>query len=480
MAPSSVHHPPSHARLQGAARARRARAPSRTRLLPPLGAIGDVNPPPAPNLVPDAPYTKVVENGGVCTPRGFAAAGICAGLRASGSERRDVAVVAATTDEPATAAGVFTLNRVAAAPVQYDRAILDANDGVAPCRAVVINAGQANAATGSQGDEDTKACVQTAATALGCSDSEVLVMSTGVIGKRMKMENLLPGIPKVIHELAENDESGMNAAVAITTTDTVYKQAAVEVDLGEGFGTVRIGGTCKGSGMIHPNMATMLGVITCDAVVEPTLWRDMVRAACDASFNQVTVDGDTSTNDTVIALCHSVNTPGIGADGHVTTANSEQAVRLQAALTALAQGLSKSIAWDGEGATCLMQVNVSGASTDSDARTIARSVAASSLFKAAVFGRDPNWGRIACAAGYAGVEFDQSALRISLGPHALMEAGQPLEFDEKAASGYLKAAGDVRGTVVVDISVGSGQGSGVAFGCDLSYDYVEINAEYTT
>ena len=440
--------------------------------------MGDARPPKAPDLVPEGAW-RPVEGGGVCTPRGFAAAGVCSGLRSSGSERPDTAVVVSTTDAPATACGVFTQNKVAAAPVQLDKAVL--KDGTAPCRVILVNAGQANAATGAQGDEDARACVRAVAEAVMCDENEVLVMSTGVIGQRIKMDALVPNIPTAVAGLAESDEAGTDAAIAITTTDTVYKQAALEVDLGEGFGTVRVGGTCKGSGMIHPNMATMLGILTCDAAVAPDAWQEMVRAACDSSFNQVTVDGDTSTNDTVLALCHAYDDVGLGTEHpRISSADSAQGVKLAAALTALSQGLAKSIAWDGEGATCLIQVSVSGASSDADARAVALSVASSSLFKAAVFGRDPNWGRIAAAAGYAGVEFDQANLEISLGPHALMKAGQPLAFDESAASAYLKAAGDSRGTVEVDLSVGDGAGSGVAFGCDLTYGYVEINAEYTT
>ncbi|XAR50951.1 Glutamate N-acetyltransferase [Bertholletia excelsa] len=231
----------------------------------------------------------------------------------------------------------------------------------------------------------------------------------------------------------------------------------------------------KGSGMIHPNMATLLGVITTDALVTGDVWRKMVKTAVDRSFNQITVDGDTSTNDSVIALASGLSGPNI-----ISSLNSSEARQLQMCLDVVMQGLAKSIAWDGEGATCLIEVTVTGAASESEAAKVARSVASSSLTKAAVYGRDPNWGRIACAAGYAGIPFDSSKLRISLGEIVLMDGGQPLSFDRVAASQYLRKAGESHGTVEIKISIGEGPGSGLAWGCDLSYDYVKINAEYTT
>jgi len=239
---------------------------------------------------------------------------------------------------------------------------------------------------------------------------------------------------------------------------------------------IRVGGFAKGSGMIHPNMATMLAVVTTDAAVEPGLWRSMLRAGADASFNQISVDGDTSTNDTVIGLASGA---AAGA-AKISTPADAGAAALQAAVTALLQGLAKSIAWDGEGATCLLEVTVSGAASDADARLAAKAVASSSLTKAAVFGHDPNWGRIACAAGYSGAAFDQNDLDVSLGEIGLMRSGQPLEFDAKEASGYLRETTAVHGTVEVKLRLGEGPGLGTAWGCDLSYDYVKINAEYTT
>lgn len=230
--------------------------------------------------------------------------------------------------------------------------------------------------------------------------------------------------------------------------------------------------------MIHPNMATMLAFVTCDAAISPHLWQQMVSRAADKSFNQITVDGDTSTNDCLLALANGASrTPAITEPG-------ADADKLEAALTEVCIRLAKSIARDGEGATCLLEVRVSGASDDESARQIARTIAGSSLFKSAVFGRDPNWGRIAAAAGRAGVPFEQGNLRVQLGDFLLMEQGQPLPFDRPAASAYMKQASQGEylktDTVLVSVSVGSGSGAGVAWGCDLSYDYVKINAEYTT
>jgi glutamate N-acetyltransferase / amino-acid N-acetyltransferase len=399
-----------------------------------------------------------------------------AGLRASGP-KADLALVVA--DAPAAAAGVFTKNVMAAAPVGFCKAALAASPTT---RAVLVNAGQANAATGAAGEADCVASADALAAAAGLDPGDVLLLSTGVIGRRIKMEPLLSALPTLVSGLGASPADAHHAAVAITTTDTVSKAAALEVVLEGGGGggsspvTVRVGGMAKGSGMIHPDMATMLAVLTTDAAVEPALWRRIVSDAAAASFNQITVDGDTSTNDTVVGLAS-------GAAPGAVLLKSESdpgAATLAAAVTALLQGLAKAIAWDGEGATCLVEVRVTGAGDDAGARKIAKSVVGSSLVKAAIFGGDPNWGRIACAAGYAGVAFAPGALDITLGPVALMKAGQPLAFDEKAASAYLKSTAAQHGTVGIDVCVGGGPGAGVAWGCDLSYDYVSINAEYTT
>jgi glutamate N-acetyltransferase / amino-acid N-acetyltransferase len=406
-------------------------------------------------------------SGGVTAPRGFRAAGITAGLKASGLP--DLALILSDVD--AIAAGVFTTSQVRAACVEYCRQQLDLKPSA---RAILCNSGQANAATGEAGWADAISCASALATALNITPERILLASTGVIGQRIKMDALLAGIPILI--AAATHEGGETAAKAIMTTDLVSKSIALETTIGDR--AVRIGGMAKGSGMIHPNMATMLAFVTCDAAVSTTLWQQMLSRAADKSFNQVTVDGDTSTNDTLIALANGESrTPAIVQAGAA-------ADKLEAMLTAVCQYLARAIARDGEGATCLIEVQVSGTLSDREARKIAREIAGSSLLKAAIFGNDPNWGRIAMAAGKAGVPFDQNNLAIRLGDIQLMTNGQPLVFDRVAASNYLKAASQGEylqtDTVLISVGVGNGNGVGIAWGCDLSYDYVKINAEYTT
>ncbi|MGP1375518.1 MAG: bifunctional ornithine acetyltransferase/N-acetylglutamate synthase [Almyronema sp.] len=407
-------------------------------------------------------------SGGITAPKGFSAAGIAAGLKPSGA--LDLALIVSDTD--AIAAGVFTTSQVRAACVDYCRQRLEQK---AVARAILCNAGQANACTGTQGWQDAVESAEALAAALDISASAVLIASTGVIGQRIKMAALKQAIPQLV--AAVSPEGADTTAKAILTTDLVAKSIALETQIGDR--PVRIGGIAKGSGMIHPNMATMLSFITCDASVSHQLWQEMLTRAANRSFNQITVDGDTSTNDSLIALANGQSrTPAI-------TAKGPEAEKLEAMLTEVCIYLAKAIARDGEGATCLVEVHVSGAVNDAAARTVARTIAGSSLVKSAIFGRDPNWGRIAGAAGRAGVPFEQEELKVMLGDMLLMEQGQPQPFDRKAANAYLEqaAAGDYltpANTVVIQVSIGSGSGQGTAWGCDLSYDYVRINAEYTT
>jgi glutamate N-acetyltransferase / amino-acid N-acetyltransferase len=406
-------------------------------------------------------------SGGVTAPRGFRAAGITAGLKPSGLP--DLALILSDVD--AIAAGVFTTSQVRAACVEYCRQQLEAKPSA---RAILCNSGQANAATGEQGWQDAIASANALASTLNIAPEAVLLASTGVIGQRIKMDALIAGIPALV--VAANHAGGDTAAKAIMTTDLVSKSIALETTIDDR--PVRIGGMAKGSGMIHPNMATLLAFVTCDAAVSTTLWQQMLGRAADKSFNQITVDGDTSTNDTLIALANGESrTPAIVQPG-------AEADKLEAMLTAVCQYLAKAIARDGEGATCLIEVRVSGTSTDKEARQIAREIAGSSLLKAAIFGHDPNWGRIAMAAGKAGVPFDQNNLAVRLGEIQLMAHGQPLTFDRTAASNYLQAATQGEylqtDTVLISVAVGNGSGAGIAWGCDLSYNYVKINAEYTT
>ncbi|MBF2034408.1 MAG: bifunctional ornithine acetyltransferase/N-acetylglutamate synthase [Leptolyngbyaceae cyanobacterium T60_A2020_046] len=405
--------------------------------------------------------------GGVTAPKGFRAAGIAAGLKPSGAP--DLALIMSETE--AIAAGVYTLSQVRAACVDYCQQRLEAK---ATAQAILVNAGQANACTGPQGWKDAIASAEAVAQALNLPVESVLVASTGVIGQRIRMDALLAGVPSLVAALSP--EGSADAAQAIVTTDLKPKSIALEMRLGDR--PVRIGGIAKGSGMIHPNMATMLAFMTCDATVSSPLWQAMLHRAIAGTFNQITVDGDTSTNDCVLALANGESrTPAITEPG-------PEADQLEAMLTAACEFLAKAIARDGEGATCLIEVEVTGAPDEAAARQIARTIAGSSLTKSAIFGRDPNWGRIAGAAGRAGIPFDQGDLRVQLGDFVLLEHGQPLSFDRAAASDYLKqaAAGDYlkTDTVRIVVGVGHGPGSGLAWGCDLSYDYVRINAEYTT
>ncbi|MBD2530166.1 bifunctional ornithine acetyltransferase/N-acetylglutamate synthase [Nostoc flagelliforme FACHB-838] len=405
--------------------------------------------------------------GGITAPRGYQAAGITAGLKPSGLP--DLALIFSEVE--AIAAGVFTTSQVKAACVEYCRQRLQAKHSA---RAILCNAGQANAATGTQGYLDTLESAMAIAQALNISSESVLLASTGVIGQRIKMDALRSGIPKVVAALSQTGSDA--AAGAIITTDLVTKSIALETSIGDR--PVRIGGIAKGSGMIHPNMATMLAFVTCDAIVSPALWQQMLARAADRSFNSITVDGDTSTNDSLIALANGQSrTPAITEWG-------AEAEKLEAMLTAVCQHLAKAIARDGEGATCLIEVEVTGAHDEISARQIAKTIAGSSLVKSAIFGRDPNWGRIAAAAGRAGVPFEQENLQIKLGNFLMLENGQPLQFERAAASAYLKKASVgaylQEDTVLISVNVGNGHGSGKAWGCDLSYDYVKINAEYTT
>jgi glutamate N-acetyltransferase/amino-acid N-acetyltransferase len=401
-------------------------------------------------------------SGGITAPSGFLAAGITAGLKASGNP--DLSLLLAP--EGAVCAGTFTTSLVRAACVDLCAERLVASGGQA--RAVLINSGQANACTGDRGLIDSLRATQAVADRLGLAPDEVLICSTGVIGVPIPMDILMAGLDPLAEGLGS--EGGAAAARAILTTDLVDKQIALEAELGGR--TVRIGGMAKGSGMIHPNMATMLAALTCDAGVPAAVWQAMVKRAVDRSFNAITVDGDTSTNDTFLAF----------AAGEPISPEFYDA--LEAGLTAVSQYLAKAIARDGEGATCLLEVRVEGAADDAGARAIARTVCGSSLVKCAVHGSDPNWGRILAAAGRAGVPFDPEAVALWLGEHQLMAAGQPLAFDRAAASQYLRqrAAGAYLqdDTVQIRLLMGDGAGCGLAWGCDLSDQYVRINADYTT
>ena len=392
-------------------------------------------------------------SGGVTSPQGFQASGIAAGLKPSG--KLDMALWLAP--EQAVCAGSFTTSVVRAACVDLCAERLAATGGQA--RAVLINSGQANACTGDRGLIDSQRATQALADQLGLDAEAVLICSTGVIGVPIPMPTLLAGLDPLVAALSAT--GGEAAATAILTTDLVDKQVALEAELGGR--RVRIGGMAKGSGMIHPDMATMLGFFSCDAGLDPSIWKAMVGQAVQRSFNAITVDGDTSTNDTVLAFA-----AGDPLD-------SVHHAALEQGLTEAMQHLAKAIARDGEGATCLIEVQVEGALDEPSAQRVARTIVGSSLVKTAVHGRDPNWGRIVAAAGRSGVPFDPEQVALWIGPHQLMQSGQPLSFDPEAASRVLRSE-----TVQIRIQLGDGPGNGLAWGCDLSDQYVRINADYTT
>ena len=403
-------------------------------------------------------------SGGITAPNGFKAAGITAGLKASG--KQDLALLLAP--EAAVAAGVFTTNIVRAGCVDLCVERLQQSQGTAI--AVLINSGQANACTGDLGLIDSLRATAALADRLGLAHEEVLICSTGVIGVPIPMDLLLTAIDPLVDALAANSEAGAAAATAILTTDLVAKSHALELQIGSQL--VRLGGIAKGSGMIHPNMATMLAFISCDVAVPAQQWQAMLRRAADNSFNSITVDGDTSTNDSLIAFAAG---PQL---------EEQYWPLLEAGLNQMCEFLARAITRDGEGASCIIEVLVEGTETNNQARHIARTICGSSLFKTAIHGRDPNWGRIVAAAGRAGVCFDPGAVALWLGPHQLMANGEPLNFDRLAASLYLQTKGSGKylesDQVDIHLVVGSASGAGRAWGCDLSAEYVRINADYTT
>ena len=403
--------------------------------------------------------TASTTTGGVATARGFRAAGISAGIKAS--KKPDLALV--VSDTPATAAAVFTQNKVQAAPVLVCKEHLARSGGIV--RAIVVNSGCANACTGDAGMADARTMAAEAAALAGCPPEQVLVASTGVIGVNLPMEKLKSGIPEAFAALSS--AHGSEAAQAIMTTDPFPKEScATFVVDGK---TVTIGGMAKGSGMIGPNMApqaTMLGFVTTDAAVAGPVLRRALIEVVDQTFNAITVDGDTSTNDVVALLAN-------GASG-VTIGDAEYALFTQA-LRAVCLELALGIVRGGEGATKLVTVTVSGAASAKEARATAMAIANSLLVKTAIHGGDPNWGRLIAVAGRAGVEFDPQRAKVTIGSIVLFENGRPYDDRAPQAAAYLKAA-----DVSVGVDLGVGSAASTVWTCDLSAEYVKINAEYRT
>ena len=401
-------------------------------------------------------------------PRGFRAGAMAAGIKPSG--RPDLGVIA-TLDAPATVAAVFTTNTRPAAPIRLSRANLAATGGLA--RAILITSGCANAATGPEGERDQQELATMLGGALGIGPALTLALSTGLIGTRLPVSQLREPIGDVVGRLEATDAALAAVAEQMSTTDTRPKAASVVLEPAvDGDVPVIVTGIAKGVGMIHPRMATMLAVVLTDATVEAGTLRDILLPVVERTWNQLTVDGDTSTNDTVFLLAS-------GAVSGPVAAGSPEAGRLAAAIEAVARSLARQQAADGEGATTLITAQVSGARGDHEARAVARSIVASSLVKAAVHGRDPNWGRIAAAIGNAGADGDRAdiaedRLRIAIGGVPVFE-GRPLRFDRVLVSNRMAAE-----EVVIRVDLGAGEGVGEAFGCDLSPEYVIENAAYST
>ncbi|HXE54673.1 MAG TPA: bifunctional glutamate N-acetyltransferase/amino-acid acetyltransferase ArgJ [Tepidisphaeraceae bacterium] len=398
----------------------------------------------------------------LCSPLGFRAAGVAAGIK-SKKDALDVGMI--VTDTVATAAAVFTTNKVFAAPVKVGREHVARGK----LHGVIVNAGNANACTGKQGEKDARMMCRLAGLAIGCEPALILPSSTGIIGHRLPMDKLERGIAHAGHSLGRDREHALRFAGAILTTDLKRKSAATSFKLGRQ--TVTLAGVCKGSGMIGPKMAaphaTMLAYLTTDAAIPSTLLRKLLSAAADSSFNAVTVDDHTSTNDTAVILAS-------GASG--AKIDSPRATRLfRAALKDVCESLAYQIAADGEGATKVVKILVKGAASELAAGAIARAIANSPLVKCAMHGNDPNWGRIVSAAGYAGVPFDPDRCILTLQETAVFRAGRPLPFDAGKLSRMLAAK-----EVEIVLECRLGQSQAMVWTCDLSKEYVTINAEYHT
>lgn len=400
--------------------------------------------------------------GGVTAAKGFEAAGAEAMIKYKG--RMDMALI--YSKAPCVTAGTFTSNVVKAAPVLWDKDVVENSEYA---QAVVVNSGIANACTGKQGMDYCMEEARTAGELLNIPEKSVLVGSTGVIGMQLPIDRINEGIKKLVSAKSGSIDSGHEAARAIMTTDTVSKETAVTVMLG---GTlVTVGGMCKGSGMIHPNMCTMLAYVTTDAAISKELLTKAVKEVVDDTFNMITVDGDTSTNDTFLVMANGM------AQNPVIEQENEDYSAFKEALFSVCRFLARKMASDGEGATKLFEAKVINAKSRQDARTLARSIVSSNLSKTAIFGCDANFGRFLCAMGYSGAEFDQNDVELYFesenGKLKVFDKGTPLLFDEEKATEIMQAK---EVTVLADMN--EGNDNAAAWGCDLTYDYVKINADY--
>ncbi len=405
-------------------------------------------------------YVKT--EGGVTAAKGFEAAAAAAGIKYQG--RTDMALIYSET--PCRAAGTFTKNVVKAAPVKWDQKLVKESAGI---HAVVVNSGIANACTGEEGMNCCQETAKAAADALKIPEDSVLVASTGVIGMQLPLDRLKEGIGLLKDAKEASLQAGTEASKAIMTTDTVNKEIAVQTVIGGK--TVTIGGMSKGSGMIHPNMCTMLAFVTTDAAISKEMLQKCVSADVKDTYNMISVDGDTSTNDTLLVLAN-----GLAGNPEITEENEDYKAFAEA-LNAVNTFLARKMAGDGEGATALLEVHIVGAESKEQAVTLGKAVVSSSLVKAAVYGHDANWGRILCAMGYSGAEFDPECVDLffesAAGRIQIVKNGAATDYDEKKASAILS---EPEVTVTADVKMGSFEAT--AWGCDLTYDYVKINADY--
>ena len=405
-------------------------------------------------------YTVI--EGGVTAAAGFETASTAAGIKYK--NRKDMAMI--YSEKPCRAAGTFTTNIVKAAPVKWDQKIVKESEYA---QAVVINAGIANACTGAEGMGYCAETAQAASAALNVPESAVLVASTGVIGMQLPMDKLKAGIKAMAPELSGTIESGTEAAKSIMTTDTKKKEVAVQFEIGGK--TVTVGGMCKGSGMIHPNMCTMLSFVTTDIAISKELLQEALSADVKDTYNMISVDGDTSTNDTCLLLAN-----GMAGNAEITEKNADYEEFCKA-LNYVNETLAKKMAGDGEGCTALFEVKVIGAESKEQAVTLSKSIITSSLTKAAIFGHDANWGRILCAMGYSGAQFDPEEVDLffesAAGSMQIIKDGVALDYSEEEAT---KILSEPEVTAIADVKMGDA--SATAWGCDLTFDYVKINADY--
>ena len=404
---------------------------------------------------------KIIDDGTVTLPKGFYGAGDHVGIK---KEKKDLALIYSEVD--ALAVGTFTQNLVKAAPVLWDKMVVENYDSA---RVIAINSGVANACTGDEGIYNNELFASKVADNFGVKKEEVLICSTGVIGKQLPMDKIIEGIAKVKALLNDDQKSGEIVAQSIMTTDTKPKHIAVTIELGGKI--VTIGACCKGSGMIHPNMATMLGFITTDCNISKELLNKALKEVITDTFNMVSVDRDTSTNDTVLLLAN-----GLANNEKITSENDDY-YKFKEALYYVSEYLAKAIAGDGEGATKLLEVQVHGANSIKQAKVIAKSVCTSPLVKTAVYGNDANWGRLLCAMGYSGEEFDPYNVDLSIasehGTLQLVTKGMATDYSEELATKILSSS-----EVKAIIDIHNGEYKATAWGCDLTYDYVKINADY--